>query len=87
MQQRGEQELSTGKVTIHHEFSFAVLAGFDDYYFDWVYIDSNHTYVTSRIELGMCRAKVKSEGIITGHDYIKGNWKGNGAAWHHRDSE
>ncbi|MEX0773138.1 MAG: class I SAM-dependent methyltransferase, partial [Balneolales bacterium] len=43
-------------------------------YFDWIYIDTDHSYETTRDELRLYASKVKQGGIIAGHDYVKGNW-------------
>jgi predicted O-methyltransferase YrrM len=50
------------------------LQTFDNGYFDWVYIDTDHSYKLTRQELEICRDKVKDGGIIAGHDYHMGNW-------------
>lgn len=41
---------------------------------DWIYIDTDHSYETTRDELRLYASKVKDGGIIAGHDYVKGNW-------------
>ncbi|MCS6846142.1 MAG: class I SAM-dependent methyltransferase [Anaerolineae bacterium] len=81
VQQRFEKESLAGQVIIRRGYSVAVLEDFDDHHFDWVYIDSDHTYETTKKELEVCRVKVKPGGIIAGHDYTKGDWKANGAVW------
>lgn len=54
------------------EFSMEALKKFEDNSLDFVYIDANHTapYVTQDIE-GWSK-KVKTGGIVSGHDYIEG---------------
>lgn len=46
------------------------LNSFEDEYFDFIYIDADHSYegVTSDLELSY--QKIKSGGFICGHDYI-----------------
>lgn len=68
------RELSAGKVEIHKQMSTEVFNDFVDGYFDWIYIDTDHSYKTTICELLSFAPKVKPEGIITGHDYVKGNW-------------
>lgn len=66
-------EISCGKVEINRGLSTEVLPRFDDAYFDWVYIDTNHSYKTTAAELEICKSKVKSGGRIAGHDFCTGN--------------
>lgn len=47
---------------------------FEDGYFDWIYIDTDHSYETTRDELELYAPKMKPGGIIAGHDYKIGNW-------------
>ena len=68
-------EIDSGRVQINFGYSTDVLPKFEDHYFDWVYIDTDHTYKTTRRELEICAKKVKPGGIIAGHDYITGDWK------------
>jgi len=42
---------------------------FNDNYFDWVYLDTSHTYEITHQELIILEKKVKIDGLITGHDY------------------
>jgi len=61
---------------IHLGFSTEVGKGFDDGYFDWIYIDTDHTYRTTIAELELYKTKVTEGGIIAGHDYARTNWLG-----------
>jgi hypothetical protein len=73
---RFAKEIESSTVEIHLGLSIDVVHEFADHYFDWIYIDTDHTYNTTKQELEMYRTKVKEGGIITGHDYIIGNWTG-----------
>lgn len=42
---------------------------FEDEYFDWVYLDADHKFITTFVQLELCYKKVKSGGLITGDDY------------------
>lgn len=53
-----------------------VLHGFPDAYFDWVYIDGNHSYDYVMKDLELCFKKVKPGGIIAGDDYTWGRKDG-----------
>ena len=59
-------------VIIHRGPSAVVLPKFNDDYFDWIYIDGNHSYEFVLDDLQMCLAKVRSGGVITGDDYTWG---------------
>jgi len=74
VENRFSKEINLGQVFICQGFSTNVLENFDDGYFDWVYIDSNHTYKTTARELDISQNKVKPNGIIAGHDYVTGYW-------------
>lgn len=71
-----ESEIAEGRVEINLGYSTQVVGQFEDQYFDWIYIDTDHTYKTTRDELEMYRPKVKPGGIMAGHDFIKGNFEG-----------
>lgn len=70
-----QQQRQRGEVTIHRKPSLEALESFPDQTFDWVYIDTTHSYELTRDELRACARKVKSTGIIAGHDYMQGNWR------------
>jgi len=56
-------------VKIHRNFSTDV--EFSDEYFDWVYLDGNHTYVQVSKDLEYYLPLIKSGGYLCGDDY---NW-------------
>lgn len=57
------------QVIIHKGYSLEVVKIFPDHYFDWIYIDSNHTYKAVKKDLEAWFPKIRSNGIIAGHDY------------------
>jgi len=65
--------IAEGVVEIHRGLSTDQLPTFPDSYFDWVYIDTDHTYETTYQELVIAATKVKSGGFISGHDFCPGN--------------
>ena len=67
-------QLNSGQVEIMRDLSFDAIVKCPDQYFDWVYVDTDHSYPTTKRELELLRTKMKSGGIIAGHDYIIGNW-------------
>lgn len=74
VENRFKNEIINGTVDLNVGFSMEVLVNFPDKYFDWVYLDTDHTYQTTKAELAILKLKVKSNGIIAGHDYTIGNW-------------
>jgi hypothetical protein len=72
-----KKEIDNGIVDLDVGFSTSVLANFPDAYFDWVYLDTDHSYQTTKEELAILKFKVKPDGIIAGHDYTLGNWVSN----------
>jgi hypothetical protein len=71
------KEIKEGNVEINLGLSTEVVNQFEDGYFDWIYIDTSHSYETTFAELELYKTKLKKDGIIAGHDYIVGNWEGN----------
>ncbi len=48
-----------------------ILEGFENGYFDWVYLDSSHKYEHTLAELEVLDRKVKKDGLIIGHDWVE----------------
>lgn len=67
-----ENELVDGSIVLHVGYDFDVLPTFPDQYFDWVYLDTSHSYENTKKELQLLKTKVKPEGIIAGD-----NWEPN----------
>ncbi|WP_217643109.1 class I SAM-dependent methyltransferase [Algoriphagus ornithinivorans] len=76
VEEKFSNEISKGEVSIHIGYSTEVVEKFEKDTFDWIYIDTNHSYATTKEELELWSNKVKPNGIIAGHDYIIGNWNG-----------
>ncbi len=76
VEQRFSKEIAAGRVVIDLGLSTDVLPRYADNFFDWVYIDTDHGYTVTAAELELARTKVKTGGIIAGHDYVTGNWDG-----------
>ena len=65
--------LSGYSYTIIQGESVEVAKTFKDKFFDFVYIDANHTYKNVKEDILAWLPKVKDGGILGGHDY---NWGG-----------
>ena len=58
------------RVVVHRGMSSDVLRTFANAYFDWVYIDGNHSYDFIINDLRLCLEKTKPGGVIAGDDYM-----------------
>jgi len=67
-------QIALGKLIINQGLSTDMAAKFQDSYFDWIYIDTDHSYEVTKAELQSYKAKMNVGGIIAGHDYTQGNW-------------
>lgn len=56
-------------VTIHRGTSATVLGTFDAAYFDWIYIDGDHSYTAVLEDLELAFRTVRPGGMIAGDDY------------------
>ena len=68
-------DIDEGSAKIHRKISTDAAHEFPDEYFDWIYIDTTHSYPTTISELYAFSSKVKPSGFIAGHDYTMGNWR------------
>ena len=71
---RFENQMLDGKIEIKLGYSFDIAEDFEDSTFDWIYIDTDHSYETTRKELAAWAPKISPNGMICGHDYVMGNW-------------
>jgi hypothetical protein len=67
---------NNNNVYIHKGFSNDILNGFEDNYFDMIYIDGDHSYEGVKSDLKSSFLKVKNGGLICGHDYISSKFEG-----------
>jgi hypothetical protein len=58
-------------VVITRQFSYKAVREFPDRYFDFVYLDGNHTYEYVLQDLIDFAPKVKDDGLIMGHDFFE----------------
>lgn len=70
-----QQEILAGKVQLHQGLSVEIGQQFPDAYFDWIYLDTDHSYLLTKKELELFSRKVKADGIIAGHDFVNGNFE------------
>ena len=77
IESRFSSQIVSGKIVLKLGMSIDVLKEFPNEYFDWVYLDTDHTYSTTCQELDLLKFKVKKNGIISGHDYSMFNLRGD----------
>ena len=68
------EQVAFGQVDLIRSLSVDAAKQFKDSYFDWIYIDTDHSYDTTLAELLAYERTIKKEGFICGHDYVMGNW-------------
>lgn len=67
--ERFEKEVKSGQVLPIKAFSYDVVNGFQDNYFDAVYIDASHLHPDVKRDLNDWLPKLKPDGIMALHDY------------------
>jgi hypothetical protein len=69
-QRRFANEIAAGRVFVHCGDSSPILFSFPQGYFDWIYIDGDHSYAGAKKDLEASRTRVRSGGTIVLNDYI-----------------
>lgn len=64
-----QSEIEAGIVQLHEGDSSPIIAAFPDGYFDFVYIDGDHTYAGVKRDLEAAKSKVKAQGYLIFNDY------------------
>ncbi|MBK0400384.1 class I SAM-dependent methyltransferase [Limibaculum sp. M0105] len=70
---RFSREIEAGTIVIERGMSLDAMQKIPNGSLDWVYIDTNHDFFTTRKELSIAERIVKSNGLIAGHDFCNGN--------------
>lgn len=60
------------RTTIFKTTSLIAASKLPDKWFDFVFIDANHSYESVKRDIEAWTPKVRSGGIVSGHDYYKG---------------
>jgi predicted O-methyltransferase YrrM len=64
-----ESEIRAGRVVIHQGRSTAILETFGTGYFDWIYIDADHSYQGVRADIKAAIPVLKQGGLLVLNDY------------------
>lgn len=70
---RFSEEIESGKVKVIEKRSEKALKEMENEKYDFVYIDTTHSYEQTKKELLLSRNIIKERGYIAGHDYCQGN--------------
>ena len=65
------------KCVIIKDTSIQTSKRFKNNFFDFIYIDANHCYEEIKKDVLAWFPKVKSGGVLSGHDYLKFKWEEN----------
>ena len=57
------------RVALHSAMSHLALEGFPDAYFDWIYIDGDHSYASVTRDANAAASKVKPGGFLVFNDF------------------
>jgi|GEM_PF-1789190 len=60
-------------INIYRMDSTEAALHFPDHFFDWIYIDADHTYEGCKRDLNTWHPKLKKGGILCGHDFLDGD--------------
>lgn len=67
-----EKFKNDNRVVIIKDFSINAVHKFNDSFFDFIYIDADHSYDAVKEDLFYWFTKLKKGGTIAGHDYLDG---------------
>lgn len=65
-----------GRAIVHRATSVQAAVRYEDGCMDFIYIDANHTLAAATEDIGLWWPKVKSGGILAGHDFLDGVYHG-----------
>lgn len=61
--------VAQGRVKLHQGNSSAELSAFPDHYFDWIYIDGDHSYDVVSRDIMVAKSKIRRDGYLVFNDY------------------
>lgn len=75
---RFETAIAAKQMYLHEGDSATVMGRFADGFFDWIYIDADHSYAGVKRDIDAAKTKIKPGGLLVFNDYI---------FWSHRELE
>jgi hypothetical protein len=70
---RFHQQINEGIVRLHQTASIEFLKENRSQIYDFIYIDTDHSYPTTREELRLAAGLITENGFLAGHDFTAGN--------------
>jgi hypothetical protein len=67
--QKFEREINEGIVQLHEGDSSSILHEFTDGYFDFIYVDADHSYEGVKRDIRAAKSKINEEGFLIFNDY------------------
>jgi hypothetical protein len=67
--QRFAEQIKSGKVDLHEGMSWQILENFKNQYFDFIYIDANHSYAGVKKDILAAKQKIRHDGFLVFNDY------------------
>lgn len=62
-------QVDAGQVVLHEGDSSRVLKRFPDHYFDFIYIDADHSYEGVKRDIEVAKQKIRHDGFLVFNDY------------------
>jgi hypothetical protein len=69
IQKRFANQIRNGTVTLHEGDSSCILKKFPDQYFDFIYIDADHSYKGVKKDINVAKQKIIDDGFLIFNDY------------------
>lgn len=66
---RFQSQIAEGRVRVHEGVSWEVLEAFDDGYFDFAYIDADHSRHAVSKDIAVAKRKIRRDGFLVFNDY------------------
>jgi len=67
--ERFSEQIKAGQVVLHEGYSSIELARLPDRYFDFVYIDGDHSYEGVQRDIAAAKTRIKEDGYLVFNDY------------------
>lgn len=69
IQKRFADKVQSGTIVLHEERSWRALRKFPDQYFDFIYIDADHSYEGVKKDIMVAKEKIRHDGFLVFNDY------------------